>query len=90
MVASENPRVSQKLRGGPDERVIKEEAREAHGFAESPARVVMVWTGTFGGGLRDKFFEVGDRFCFGEGGFVELDVVAVFKGREKFYAVKGR
>jgi len=90
MVAAENARVSQKLRGRPDERVIKEEAREAYGFAESPLGIVMVRTRTFGGGLRDKFFEVGDRFCFGEGGFVELDVVAVFEGREKFYAVKGR
>ena len=90
MVAAENARVRQKLRGGPDEHVIKEEAREAHGFAESPVRVVMVRTGTFGGGLRDEFFEVGDRFCLGEGGFVELDVVAMFEGREKFYAVKRR
>ena len=49
----------------------------------------MVRTGTLHGGLRDKFFEVGDRFCFGEGGFAELDVVAVFEGREKFHAVKG-
>ncbi len=90
MVAAENARVSQQLRGGPDERVIKEEAREAYGFAESPVRVVMVRRGTFSGGLRDKFFEVGDRLCLGEGGFVELDVVAVFEGREKFYAVQGR
>ena len=62
MVAAENARVSQKLRGRPDERVIKEEAREAYGFAEGPVRAVIVRTGTFGGGLRDEFFEVGDRF----------------------------
>jgi len=89
MVAAEDARVSEKLCGGPDERVINEEAREAYGFAQSPAGVVVVGRGTLCGGLRDKRFEVGDGFCLGEGGFVEFDVVAVFEGREKFHAIKG-
>ena len=53
-----------------------------------PARIDIVRTA--GGGLREKFLNIGEGLCVGELRFVEFDVVAVLEGGEEFDTIKRR
>src|SRR6266852_7151096 len=85
--AAEDFGVAENLRGRPDERVVDREAEPADGLALGPARVGVFRAAS--GGLMEQVLDVSDGSCFGEGGFVEFELIALLQGAHELHAIEG-
>ena len=84
--APNNTRMSEQKRGRPAQRVINEQAKEAHGSALRPDRINEVRA--LRGGLREELLDFGDGFRVGKLRFIEFHVIAMFERGEEFDAVE--